>query len=246
MTNPVKTDLRVYPNLESLSRMAAEALVSLAQSAIEQQDRFTLALAGGQTPRTLYHLLATTYRAVISWRKVEIFWGDERYVPPEDPRSNYRMAKETLLDHIPIPADHVHPMPTLLPDFQEAAEAYEEILLSHFIGQWPRFDLVLLGMGPNGHIASLFPHNVALEEEARVVTAVRAPEADPPLRLTLTLPAINHAANVYFLVAGKEKANAIKQALSGPPKPRLSPASGVRPLDGSLVWWIDEGAGSLL
>ncbi len=246
MINPGNIDLRIHPNPEKLSQAAAEVLTSLVLHVINNKGRFTLALAGGQTPRLLYHLLATTYRAVIPWRKVDIFWSDERFVPPEDPRSNYRMAKETLLDHIPIPADCVHPMPTLLPDIQEAAEAYEEMLLSHFAGQWPRFDLVLLGMGVDGHIASLFPRNIALEEEAKVVMAVRAPEADPPLRLTLTLPAINHAANVYFLIAGKEKANAIKQALTGTPKPRLSPAAGVKPLDGSLVWWIDKAAGSLL
>jgi 6-phosphogluconolactonase len=246
MSNPVRADLRVYPSLESLSRAAAEALVILAHRALEQHDRFTIALSGGQTPRTLYRLLATNYRAVMAWRKVQIFWGDERYVPPEGPRSNYRMAKDTLLDHIPIPRDNVHPMQTLLPEVEEAAESYEETLMSYFTGPWPRFDLVLLGMGADGHIASLFPHNVALEEEARVVTAVRAPEVDPPLRLTLTLPAINHGANVHFLVAGKEKANAVKRALTGSPNAYIAPASAVKPIQGNLVWWIDEGAGSLL
>jgi len=243
MANPVKAEKRIYPSLETLSKATAESLASLAQDCIAPRDRFTLALSGGQTPRQLYRLLATTYRAAIPWRKVHLFWGDERYLPPEDPRSNYHMAKETLLDHIPVPHDQVHPMPTLVPLIEEAAEAYEETLMSQFTGQWPRFDLILLGMGANGHIASLFPHNAALEEEARVVTAVRA-ESEIPLRLTLTLPAINHAANVWFLVAGREKASAVALAFTEPVSIADSPASGVRPLDGTLVWWLDEAAAS--
>jgi len=245
MTNPAKADKRIYPNLERLSEAAADSLVTLAQDCVACQDRFTIALSGGQTPRHLYRLLATTCRAVVPWRKVHLFWGDERYLRPEDRRSNYHMAKETLLDHIPIPHTNVHPMPALLPEIEEAADAYEETLMSHFAGQWPRFDLILLGMGPDGHIASLFPHNIALEEEARVVTAVRA-ESDIPLRLTLTLPAINHAANVWFLVAGKAKANTVALAFTEPPNVPASPASGVKPLDGSLVWWLDEAAAGQL
>jgi 6-phosphogluconolactonase len=241
MTSPAKDDKRIYRNLESLSEAAANSVVTLAQDCVSRRDRFTIALSGGQTPRYLYRLLATTHRAVAPWRKVHLFWGDERYLPPEDPRSNYHLAKETLLDHVPVPRDQVHPMPTLLPEIEEAAEAYEETLMSHFTGQWPRFDLILLGMGADGHIASLFPHNIALEEEARVVTGVRA-ESEIPLRLTLTLPAINHAANVWFLVAGREKANAVKLAFAEPPNVAASPASGVKPLDGSLVWWLDEAA----
>ena len=228
MAQPDKIDTRIYPGLEELSEAAAEALVSILQAAIEQRDRFTMALSGGNTARYLYGLLATTYRAVIPWRKVQLFWGDERYLPPEDPRSNYRMAKEALLEHIAIPRDNVHPMPTLLPEIEEAAEAYEETLMSYFTGQWPRFDLILLGMGPDGHVASLFPHNAVLDEEARVVAAVQA-EADPPRRLTLTLPAINHAANVHFLVAGREKAAAVKLAFAPRATVAAAPASGIRP-----------------
>ena len=157
MSNPVRADLRVYPSLESLSRAAAEALVTLAHRALEQHDRFTIALSGGQTPRTLYRLLATDHRAVIPWRKVQIFWGDERYMPPEGPRSNYRMAKDTLLDHIPIPRDNVHPMQTLLPEIEEAAESYEETLMSYFTGPWPRFDLVHHDGTPSSIAASFGP-----------------------------------------------------------------------------------------
>ena len=172
----------------------------------------------------------------------QIFWADERYVSPDDPRSNYHMAKDAMLDQIPIPRHHLHPMPTLLPDPEEAAEAYEETLMSHFPGRWPRFDLILLGMGPDGHIASLFPHNIVLEEEARVVAAVRDESSTPPLRLTLTLPAINHAANIHFLITGKSKSPALHRALAPNANPKASPAAAIRPIDGNLIWWLDQPA----
>ena len=242
MTSRGARDIRVYPSLEKLGRAAAEELANIARAAARDRDRFTLVLPGGQTPRLLYQLLAREYRALIPWQKTEIFWGDERYLPPDHPHSNYRMAKEVMLDHLPIPRAHLHPMPTLVPDLEEAAEAYEETLRSHFPGQWPRFDLILLGMGPDGHIASLFPHNLVLEEEARVVAAVREERAEPPLRLTLTLPAINHAANVHFLIAGANKAAALARSLSPNANPKSSPAAAVKSIDGQLVWWVDEAA----
>jgi len=245
MTSPGARDIRLHPSLEKLSRAAAEELANIAQAAVEARHRFTLALSGGQTPRLLYQLLARDYRALIPWHKTEIFWGDERYVSPDHPHSNYRMAKEAMLDHIPIPRHHLHPMPTLLPLLEEAAEAYEETLMSHFPGQWPRFDLILLGMGPDGHIASLFPHNIVLEEEARVVAAVRDDRATPPLRLTLTLPAINHAANVHFLIAGANKASALHRALAPNANHKASPAAAIKPIDGHLIWWLDQPAATL-
>jgi len=236
-----RADLRLHPDLEALSRGAAEGVVRLAQAAVQERGRFTLALSGGKTPASLHRLLATEFRDRIPWEAVHAFWGDERYVPPEDPRSNYRMAQETLLLHLPIPGANVHPMPTLLPEIEEAAQAYERTLRSHFPGRWPRFDLLLLGLGQDGHTASLFPHSPTLEERARVVVAVRA-EAEPPLRLTLTLPAINHAANVHFLVAGKDKAAALKRSLSDEADRESAPASAVRPVDGKVIWWVDEAA----
>ena len=238
-----RADLRLHPDLEALSRGAAEGVVRLAQAAVQERGRFTLALSGGKTPASLHRLLATEFRDRIPWEAVHAFWGDERYVPPEDPRSNYRMAQETLLLHLPIPGANVHPMPTLLPEIEEAAQAYERTLRSHFPGRWPRFDLLLLGLGQDGHTASLFPHSPTLEERARVVVAVRA-EAEPPLRLTLTLPAINQAANIYFLVAGREKSEALRCARSGTNDVAACPAAGVRPRQGKLVWWVDEGAAS--
>jgi 6-phosphogluconolactonase len=210
-------------------------------SVLGRSPQFSIALPGGNTPRPLYRLLASTYRALMPWNRVQVFWSDERYVPPDDARSNYRVARDSLLDHVPIPRENIHPMPVLLPEVEDVAEAYEETLMSHFPGRWPRFDLVLLGLGADGHIASLFPHNPVLDERARIVAAVRA-EADSPLRLTLTLPAINHAANVHFLAAGREKASAVERALSDRSDVTVTPAAGVSPIDGDVVWWLDKAA----
>ena len=246
MTRPARLDLRVHPDLQALSDAAAESLVDLCQAAVREADRFAVALSGGNTPRTLYGLLATKYRALIPWRQVHVFWGDERYLPHDHPRSDYRMAREALLDHVPVSAVNVHPMPTHFAQPEEAADAYQQTLRSHFPGEWPRFDLMLLGLGADGHAASLFPNNPALDEEARWVTAVRAEAADPPLRLTLTLPAINHAANVHFLVAGKDKAAALKRSLADKADRASAPASAVSPVDGKVVWWVDRAAAILL
>lgn len=246
MSRPLRADLRVRPNLEGLSEAAAEAIADLAEAAIEEREGFTIALSGGTTPRGLYELLASKYRALISWSDVQVFWGDERYVPPEDPRSNYRMACETLVDDVPIPRANVHPMPTSLPEIEEAAQAYEQTLMSHFPGNRPRFDLVLLGMGADGHIASLFPHHPALDEQDRIVAPVRAEHADPPLRLTLTVPAINHARNVHFLVAGQNKEDAVARVFAEKADPAAAPAAAVQPEDGALVWWLDEAAAAAI
>ena len=162
-----------------------------------------------------------------------------------DSHSNYRMARETLLDHVPCPAGNVHPMPTGLPDPEAAARDYEETLRTYFSKGWPRFDLVLLGLGDEGHTASLFPGSPALEETKRWVVAVKAP-AEPPLRLTLTLPALTQAANVYFLVTGSNKAQALHHVLSGSPDPKNYPASGVRLARGTVIWWVDREAAALV
>lgn len=238
-----RADLRRHADLDSLSRAAAEEVARLAQAAVQERGRFTLALSGGRTPVALHRVLAAEFRHRIPWENVHVFWGDERYVPPDDPRSNYLMAQETLLRHLAIPAANLHPMPTLLPAIEEAAQVYEQTLRSHFPGPWPRFDLLLLGLGADGHTASLFPRSPALEEQSRWVLAVHA-EAEPPLRLTLTLPAINQAANIYFLVAGGEKSEALRQAVEGEAEVAACPAAGVRPRSGSLVWWVDEEAAS--
>ncbi|MDR7568726.1 MAG: 6-phosphogluconolactonase [Armatimonadota bacterium] len=197
-----------------------------------------VALSGGRTPRRLYELLAEDPR--IPWPQIEVFWGDERYVPPGDPRSNAQMAREALLGRIAIPPENVHPMPTHFGDPEDAARAYETILRAVF-GRRPRFDLVLLGMGSDGHIASLSPGSSALPELERWVVAVWT-EADPPVRLTLTLAAINQARRVDVLATGAEKRQALRRALRGSRDPVRCPASGVRPRDGVVVWWVDRAA----
>jgi 6-phosphogluconolactonase len=241
----MKPDVRVFADVNELSLRAAEASVRTINQSVQTNGSCSLVLAGGSTPRTLYHLLSSQFRDQIPWTKVHVFWGDERYVPLGDPQSNYRMARETLLDHVSCPAGNVHRMPTNLSDADAAARDYEKTLKTYFSEGWPRFDLVLLGLGDEGHTASLFPGSPALEETKRWVVAVRAP-AEPPLRLTLTLPALTRAANVYFLVTGSNKAQALHQVLSGLPDPKNYPASGVRLARGTVMWWVDREAAALV
>ena len=236
-----RTDVRVFPDVNELSLRAAQAAVRTINEVVRASGRCSLVLAGGNTPRTLYTLLASAFRDQIPWAQTILFWGDERYVSPDDRESNYRMARETLLDHVPCPAANIHPMPTHFPSADEAAHDYERTLRSYFGIDWPSFDLVFLGVGVEGHTASLFPGSAALEERTRWVVAVNAP-ADPRLRLTLTLPALNAAANVYILAAGAKKARVLHDVLTGAPDPNTYPLSGVRPIDGRLIWWVDQNA----
>ena len=237
----VKPDLRVCADLADLSRRAAEAVVGTINDAVRTVGKCSIVLSGGSTPRTLYSLLASQFRAQIPWAHVHVFWGDERYVAPEDPRSNYRMAKEALLDHVPCPPANIHQMPTHFPSADVAARDYERTLRSHFVKDWPDFDLVLLGLGDDGHTASLFPGSLALAEKTRWVISAQVP-AEPPLRLTLTLPALTRAASVYFLIAGSTKAEALQHVLDGPADWIKYPAAGVRLGTASVIWWVDRQA----
>jgi 6-phosphogluconolactonase len=241
----MKSDVRVFANVNELSLRAAEAVVRIINESMQANGTCSLALSGGSMPRTLYRLLSSQFRDQIPWTKVHVFWGDERYVPPGDPQSNYRMARETLLDHVASPAGNVHPMPTGVPDPDVAARDYEKTLRNYFSRDWPRFDLVLLGLGEEGHTASLFPGSPALEETRRWVVAVKAP-SEPPLRLTLTLPALTEAANIYFLVAGRNKAQALYHVLTGSPDPKSYPASGIRRAGGTVIWRVDRDAAALV
>jgi 6-phosphogluconolactonase len=236
-----KPDVRVCADSFDLSRQAAEAAVGTIDNAVRTAGTCSIALSGGSTPRTLHRLLASEFRARIPWANVQVFWGDERYVPPEDPRSNYRMAKETLLDHVPCPPANIHPMPTRFPTADVAARDYEQTLRKHFVGEWPRFDLVLLGIGDDGHTASLFPGSLALAERTRWVVTARAP-VEPHVRLTLTLPALARAAAVYVLVVGASKAEALRRVLVGAGDWIKYPASGIRLGAESVVWWADRDA----
>jgi 6-phosphogluconolactonase len=241
----MKSDVRVFADVDELSLRAAEAAVATINESVRSNGSFSIALSGGNTPRTLYRLLSTRFRDQIPWKKVHVFWGDERYVPLADPQSNYRMARESLLDAVPCPAENVHPMPTELPDPDLAAREYEKTLRNYFSEDWPRFDLVLLGLGEEGHTASLFPGSPALNESKRWVVAVKTP-AKTALRLTLTLPAITGASNIYFLITGSNKAEALHHVLTGSPDPKSYPASGIHRAKGTVIWWLDHAAAALV
>ena len=234
-------DVRVVRDGNALSALAAAATVELINAAIAARGRCSLALSGGDTPRGLHRLLGSQYRDHISWANVHIFWGDDRYVPADHPESNYRMARETLLDHVPCPAENIHPMPTHFSSAAEAAATYEKTLRMHFDGaDGPAFDLNILGIGEDAHTASVFPASAAVDERDRWVMDVRT-NAAIATRLTLTLPALSQSINIHVLVAGAAKASAMRRALATDPDPHRYPASGIRRGAG-VVWWVDQAA----
>ncbi len=237
--------IRVYPDLESLSQAAAGLFVQQAMKAVAARGRFSVALSGGSTPRRTYELLAQSpFRDQVSWAQVHVFWGDERCVPLEDPRSNARLARQAFLDAVPIPPEQVHAI-LCHPSPREAAVAYEARLRSFFAQQAPCFDLIFLGLGENGHTASLFPHTPVLAERERWAAPVYAAEQDL-YRVTLTPVIINQAAAVAFLVAGAAKAGVLKEVLQGPFDPQRLPAQLVHPGAGELLWLVDLDAASRL
>jgi 6-phosphogluconolactonase len=234
-----------YENLEAVSQAAAELFAARASTAVRDRGRFSVALAGGNTPRRAYELLAQKPLCdSVPWSQVHVFWGDERCVPPDDSRSNYRMAREALLDRVPVPAAQIRRMRGE-GDPEAAAAAYERELRQFFSDGKSRFDLVLLGMGDNAHTASLFPGLPVLDELARWVAAVYIAELQMH-RLTLTAPAINQAATIAFLVAGADKAQPLKEVLQGPRDPQRLPAQLIQPVDGELLWLVDKTAAARL
>lgn len=233
--------IEVYPDLESLSRAAAALLVRQANLAVAARGRFSVALSGGATPRRTYELLAAPpLKNQAPWGRVHVFWGDERCVPPNDFRSNARLAKEAWLDRVPIPGHQIHPM-NCGPDPAAAARQYEAQLREFFAGQPPILDLVLLGLGDDGHTASLFPGAAVLKEAERWAAAVYLAEAGL-YRITLTAPLINQAAVVAFLVAGGAKAGILREVLHGPRDPARLPAQLIQPHHGELRWLADLAA----
>ena len=241
-------EIRTLTTPQELFAAAAEEVVRAGTEAVTQRGRFTIALSGGSTPKSLFHLLATNARTVLPWDRIFFFWGDERHVPPTDPDSNYKMAEETMLSKIPVAAGNVFRVAAENPDAAAAAEAYEKTLQKFFAlgpGQFPRFDLILLGMGPDGHTASLFPGSAGLQEKSRLVIANWV-EKFKTSRLTFTLPVLNAAACVAFLVSGTDKAPALHQVLEGDAPGEQYPAKLVRPTDGKLIWLIDRAAASEL
>jgi 6-phosphogluconolactonase len=224
-----------------MSRGVAEGVVSFSNEILQGNDHFSLGLAGGQTPRRLYEILARDFVDQLRWDKAHLYWCDERYVSQRDPRSNFRMFHEKLLYDVHVPLVNIHPMPTHRRRVADAALDYERFLRSVFREEWPRLDLVLLGMGKEGHTASVYPGSPAVHAKDRWVMEVNTP-AEPPLRLTLTVPVLNAAAAVFFLVSGEEKAEAIWRILTGPVDADRYPASAVRPAEGRLIWWLDAAA----
>jgi len=250
----VAPEIRIVKDPEELTRAAAGEFVRCAKEAVRQLGRFTVALSGGTTPRALYCLLATqpTFRTLLPWRSAHFFWGDERHVPPDHEDSNYRVAREAMLSLVEIPPENIHRIHAENPDAAAVAAEYESELLRFFApkaSKLPRFDLVLLGMGPDGHTASLFPGSDALHVQDRLVTATWV-EKFHGHRITLTLPVLNNAATVLFLAAGKEKAEVVREVLSRVEQPVKAetrfPASLVRPTNGRLLWIVDELAAQLL
>jgi 6-phosphogluconolactonase len=239
--------LNVQPDAASLTRLAANAFVFFARKAIERRSRFHVALSGGSTPRALFELLsAAEFARQVLWERVHVWWSDERDVPPDHADSNFRMADDALLQRVPIPAENVHRVRTEL-GAAEAALAYERELRDAFempddaVG-WPVFDLILLGMGDDGHTASLFPGTAALEPGDRLVMENHVAKLGA-VRITFTAPLINAADTVIFLVAGAAKAPMLRRVLLGDYEPTALPAQGIMPA-GKLFWMTDAAAAS--
>lgn len=240
--------IRVLTTPQDLFSAAAEEVVRFANEAVSERGQFTIALSGGSTPRSLFNLLATNARTILPWDKMFFFWGDERHVPPTDPDSNYRMANEVMLSKIPVAPGNVFRFLAENPDADAAAEAYERSLRQFFKltpGEVPKLDLILLGMGPDGHTASLFPGTAALTEKSRLAMANWV-EKLKAKRLTLTLPVLNAARNVTFLVSGMDKAPTLREVLQGKAPAEQYPAKLIQPVDGNLSWLIDRAAASQL
>lgn len=230
----------VLPDITQLNRAAAEEFLRCAEASIHDHGRFTVALSGGNTPRSIYSFLANDYRTSLPWNKVFVFFGDERHVPPDNEDSNYRMANESLLAHVPIPPSNVYRIHAGLPA-ATAAEKYDECLRAVFKlkqGEWPRFDLILLGMGDDGHTASLFPGTAALNVTDRLVVPNYVEKLKTE-RITLTLPVLNSAAEVLVIIAGEGKADVLGR-ISQAPDQISYPIQMVRPQNGRLLWMVEQ------
>ena len=223
--------IEIFANAQELARGAAEYFVARSVEAVAQKGFFTVALSGGSTPKALYQLLVDLD---VPWSRTHFFWSDERHVPPDHPDSNYRMTYEAMLSHVPVPESNVHRIHGENPDAAEAAREYEK--------EVPQLDLILLGLGPDGHTASIFPGSEVLHETVRLVAAPWV-EKFNSYRITMTLPLLNNGASVLFLVSGAEKAEIVKEVIEGPKK---YPAQFVQPTHGQLLWMLDKDAAGRL
>ena len=248
-TSAAQREIRIVADALTLNRTAADEFIRCAREAVAARGRFAVALAGGSTPKAVYSLLAADHVDAarrLPWQKIHVFFGDERAVPPTDAESNYRMASESLLSNVPIPEGNVHRVLAEL-DPQVAASQYEEDLREFFqsgSSEWPRFDLIMLGMGPDGHTASLFPESLALDEHTRMVVANWV-EKFQTHRITFTFPVLNAAAEVLFLISGQSKAQVLRDVLTAT-KAESYPCLQVHPVRGRLIWLVDKPAAKLL
>lgn len=241
--------VEVFSDAAELARVAAERFASLAERAINQSGRFTVALSGGSTPKAmLAELAGPEFAARLPWSSIFFFWGDERCVPPDHADSNYRMAREALLAKVPVPEANIFRIPAEDDDHERAAQNYSTTMQNFFglaAGEWPQFDLVFLGMGADGHTASLFPGTTALAINDRIAAANYVEKLQAQ-RITLTAATINHARQIIFLIAGADKAAALREVIEGARNPSLYPSQMIEPTNGNLLWMIDEAAAAQL
>ena len=236
----------IFLNKEAMADAAAERVIAAFRTAMTARGYFNIALAGSSTPRLLYERLAQAPRTLqLDWRRVNVFWSDERAVPLDHADSNYRLAREAL-QQLPIPKENVHPMYGHSADLQAAARLYERVIQSTVPGSPPRFDVILLGMGPDGHTASLFPHSPQLQADGLVAATPATPLEPHVERLTFTFDLINAAAQVLVLVTGSDKATTVARVLAQPDDVQTLPSQGIAPQDGDLYWMLDQDAASEL
>jgi 6-phosphogluconolactonase len=237
-------NVRIFEDHEALSHAVAEFFVKLAKTAIASRNRFVVALSGGSTPQRFYGLLGSSpYRDAVDWKRVQVFWADERCVPADHPESNFKLVHDTLLTKVSLPEDNIHRIRgEERPD--EAARIYEQEIRNHFSPDKPAFDLVILGVGEDGHTASIFPDSAAIHEITQIVISVHSNKRDIP-RVTITFPLINLAAHVLVLASGRSKSAILREVLAGE-SPTQYPAGLLRPVNGSLTWFIDREAAAYL
>jgi 6-phosphogluconolactonase len=250
MSKKLKTIYYVEPDAAALARRAAQYFVEMVDEAVGGRGRARVAISGGSTPKAAFELLgdpAEPWRGRMQWDRLELYWVDERCVPPDDQQSNFRMTRETLLDRVPLRPEQIHRMEGEL-EPEVAATRFESELRNGFRlegAELPRFDLISLGMGPDGHTASLFPHTEALHEMSRLVTANHVPQMDS-WRITLTWPVINRASSVFFLISGADKAQILKEVLTGPRDVERLPSQLIKPASGILTLILDKSAAAEL
>jgi 6-phosphogluconolactonase len=239
--------MHIFSSTDELNQVLAQFIVNTAREAVKANGRFTLALTGGSSPKKLYQLLTQPpYKEELFWKDTYVFWGDERFVPEDDDRYNAKMAYETLLNYVPVPRDQIYPIPysTVTPP-EEIARQYENLLKNHFNMAAPQFDLILLGMGDDGHTASLFPHTQVLQESERWVSEVYH-TGQQMYRITLTAPLINQAKKIAFLLFGENKTQVLHEVLEGQYQPQHLPTQLIKPISGEIHWFIDESAAGKL